>query len=334
MDLVKRHPVSLVALLLVLLCATACGGDSGATLSRSANAPVQPSATRSVQTYPPVTIPPAQPTAREVIASLRPLSPMPTPGNMPAGTKMREIQDRGRILLCTYDDVNLFAYADPLQDGKVVGFDMDIAAAVGRAIFGDTDPDRIQIVKISGGDRIPFVSSGKCDFVAATMTINADRITKVDFSEVYFSAGQRVLVGKNSPINGLQDLSGKRVCVQRNTTAGDAVPKLNPYAQLVERAQYTDCLLELQMGKVDAIASDDVILAGLAAQDPYTRLTGPQFTDEPYGIAVSKDNPELTRFINGVLAQLKSSGQWQRLYDKWLSSMGPAPVPPAGIYRD
>lgn len=329
----KRYSAAVIALLVVTLLATACSGKSPSTRSTGASQPT-PHATSAPQTYPPVTVPPAKPTPREVVASLRPLSPMPTAGNMPVGTKLREIQDRGRILLCTYDDVNLFAYADPLQEGKVVGFDMDIAGAIAQAIFGDNNGDRIQIVKISGGDRIPYVSSGKCDFVVATMTINAERVKLVDFSEVYFSAGQRILVGKNSGITGLQDLSGKPVCVQNNTTASDAIPTLNPHAVLVLRAQYTDCLFELQQGTVQAIASDDVILAGLAAQDPYTKLVGAQFTDEPYGIAVSKDNPELTRFINGVLAQMKASGQWKQLHDKWLSSMGAAPAPPAGTYRD
>lgn len=334
MKRISRSSLGALVLLVVMLCVTACSGGSQPAL-RPAAPPPSPTATAaSPVDYPPVTIPPAARTASQVVASLRPLDPLPAPGNMPAGTLLRTIQDRGRILLCTYDDVNLFAYADPLQGGKVVGFDMDIAGAIATAIFGDNQPDRIQIVKISGGERIPFVTAGKCDFVVATMTVNADRITKVDFSEVYFSAGQRILVSKNSQATGLQDLSGQRVCVQRNTTAADAVPQLNPYVTVVPRAQYTDCLLELQQGNVAAIASDDVILAGLAAQDPYTKLVGAPFTDEPYGIAVSKDNPELTRFINGVLTQLKASGEWKRLYEKWLSSMGPAPAPPAGTYRD
>ncbi|HWB38293.1 MAG TPA: transporter substrate-binding domain-containing protein, partial [Rugosimonospora sp.] len=94
---------------------------------------------------------------------------------------------------------------------------------------------------------------------------------------------------------------------------------------------WTDCLVMLQQGQVEAISTDDTILAGLAAQDPNVHLVGSRFTDEPYGIAVSQKSPELVRFVNSVLDRMRSDGTWAAIYTKWLG--GPAPAPPAAKYK-
>jgi polar amino acid transport system substrate-binding protein len=87
---------------------------------------------------------------------------------------------------------------------------------------------------------------------------------------------------------------------------------------------WTDCLVLLQQGDVAAISTDDSILDGLAAQDPWTKLVGGRLTDEPYGLAISKQYPEFVRFVNAVLAQLRSDGQWAASYRHWIGT----PVPP------
>jgi polar amino acid transport system substrate-binding protein len=97
---------------------------------------------------------------------------------------------------------------------------------------------------------------------------------------------------------------------------------------------HTGCLVLFQEGKVDAITGDDTILAGLAAQDPYAVVVNaPAFTAEPYGLGVSKKHPEFVQFVNGVLAQMRSNGQWTTSYNTWLkSALGPAPAPPVAVY--
>src|SRR5262249_31588005 len=154
-------------------------------------------------TYPPVAVLVAQPVAPAVRASFRPPAEMPPPGHMPAGSYMRTIQDRGRLLVGAYNDIKLFGFADPLQDNTLGGFDIDLAHRIARAIFGEDN--RVQIVKVTSAQRIPAVLDGAVDMVLATMTINAKRKEQVDFSEVYFDAGQRVLVRRDSQADGLHD---------------------------------------------------------------------------------------------------------------------------------
>lgn len=280
--------------------------------------------------YPPVPVPVAQPVPAAVRASLRPPAEMPPPGRMPAGSYMRTIQERGRLRVGVYGDLKLFGFADPLQGNALVGFDVDIARRIAKALFGDDS--KVQWVTLSSAQRLPLVVKGEVDLVVATMTITAKRKEEVDFSEVYLDAGQRVLVRRDSPATGLQDLSGQRLCVAAGSTGADLAPKLNPHVTLVAVEQYTDCLVAFRKGEAEAIASDDVILAGLASQDPYAKIVGRPFSHEPYGIAVAKPYPEFTAFINGVLSDMKRRGEWAALYKVWLGALGPTPEPPPSLY--
>ena len=102
------------------------------------------------------------------------------------------------------------------------------------------------------------------------------------------------------------------------TTSLTRVFELNPRPTLIGVTSWTDCLLMLQQGQVDAISTDDVVLKGLAAQDPNVELVGASLGNEPYGVGVKKGNDDLVRFVNGVLEGIRADGTWERLYDRWL----------------
>jgi polar amino acid transport system substrate-binding protein len=96
----------------------------------------------------------------------------------------------------------------------------------------------------------------------------------------------------------------------------------------------SDCLVLLQLGKVDAISSDDTILAGLSEQDPRTTIVGEPLNSELYGVAINRGALDLVRFVNGVLERRRSDGTWAASYGRWLGILGPAPSPPEPRYRD
>ena len=124
-------------------------------------------------------------------------------------------------------------------------------------------------------------------------------------------------------------LRHRRVCATVGSTSIENVahhPGLIP----VPVAQRTDCLVELQEGRVDAIASDDAILLGFRVQDPYTRLAIDSRSPAPYGMAISRDHPDFVRFVNGVIARLRADGTWQTLYARWFGR--PVPAPPTARY--
>jgi len=263
-------------------------------------------------------------------ASLRPSGALPQPGRMPAGSYLAEIQKRGRLVLGTSQDTLLFSSRNPFT-GKVEGFDVDMGRQIAQAIFGD--PDKIQIKVIGYDKRISSALDGSVDIVADTMTANCARWKDVNFSTIYYDAGQRVLVSKNSAAKSIEDLGGKKVCAASGSTSYDNIGKVASKPIPVAKDAFGDCLVAFQQNEVDAISTDDTILAGMAAQDPYAKVVGQKFTQEPYGMAMSPDHPEFTRFVNAVLAKNRENGTWTATYKKWLGAFGAAPTPPAAEYK-
>jgi len=266
-------------------------------------------------------------------ASLRPRGPLPAAGHMPAGSFMRTIQDRGRLIVGVDQNTLLLGYLNPFN-GQIEGFDIDMLRQVAKAIFGD--PNAIEVKAISSAQRIPVIQSQSVDIVADAMTINCERAREVAFTTVYYDAGQRIMVPSNSPVRSTRDLAGRKVCATVGSTSIENIRKLAPRAIPYPVPLRTDCLVALQEGKADAISTDDAILYGFQAQDPYTKIVGPRFSDEPYGMAINKTHPDLVRFVNGVLAQTRSDGTWASIYQKWLGRVthAPAPAPPQAHYRD
>jgi len=263
-------------------------------------------------------------------ASLRP-GPQPAPGAMPPGSTMAAIAERGRLIVGVDQNTYLFGFRNPAS-GQLEGFDIDVAREIARSIFGD--PDRIDLRVVDASQRESWLMSGQVDMVVRTYSITCDRKDKVEFSTTYFNAKQRILVVKGSGIASAADLSGKRVCAVWGTTSLSALFALDPRPTLFGVDRWTDCLVLLQQGQVDAISTDDVVLFGLAAQDPNVELVGPSMGVEPYGVGIKKENSDLVQFVNGVLDEMRADGTWERLYDARLRSLGPSPGPPTARYRD
>ena len=150
-------------------------------------------------------------------------------------------------------------------------------------------------------DRIPFLQQDVVDLVISTMTINADREQQIDFSNVYYLAGQSLLVPKDSPIKSYKDLAGKNVCSAKGSTSEANVRKYAPQANVILFDSYSECVTAMQGKRADAVTTDDNILLGFASQDKNLTLVGGQFTAEPYGIGIKKGNPETVELVNGVL---------------------------------
>jgi polar amino acid transport system substrate-binding protein len=301
-----------LALLAALAALAGCGSTNDEALRSSLTA---------LRTPPPTTKPPK---TRDVKCahpdwSLRPAGP---------GPSVAAIRRRGHLRAGVDQNTLLLGYANPLHGQRIEGFEIDLLHELSRALFGK--PNRIQYHALTTLERLSAVQNDTVDILADAVTINCSRAAQVDFSSVYLSAEQRVLVPSDSPARSLDDLRGKRVCSTQGSTSIAALhkyPSVIPYPV----PQRTDCLVALQRGEADAITSDDAILLGFKAQDPYTKLIGGAIEPEPYGMAISKRNPDLVRWVNRELARMRADGTWERLYRKWLPG---APRQPQVHYRD
>ncbi len=254
----------------------------------------------------------------------------PAGTSFPATSYMAKIVQRGKLIAGVKQDVLLFGYLNP-RTNQIEGFDIDVVKEIAKALFnGDASASRVEFKPVTSAQRIPALQEGSVDIVAATMTITDERKQQIDFSDVYYSAGQRLLVKKDSTATKIQDLdkADKTICAAKGSTSEQNITKFAPTAQKLLFDGYAECLTALQQGRTDAISTDDVILAGLAEQDPNTKLVGDKFTDEPYGLGIAKTSTGFTEFVNGVVRQMKTNGRWKAIYQQWLGKFGPVPEPP------
>jgi len=259
-------------------------------------------------------------------ASLRPFT-----NRAEADAAVANIRARGRLTVGLDIGSNLFSFRDPIT-GEITGFDVDIAGEVARDIFGT--PSQVEYRILSSADRIAALQNNQVDVVVKTMTITCERKKLVNFSTVYLSANQRILAPRDSTISQPSDLSGRRVCVVKGTTSLKRIQEISPSPIIVAVVTWADCLVALQQRQVEAVSTDDSILAGLVSQDPYLHIVGPSLSEEPYGIGINLQNTGLVRFVNGTLERIRRDGTWNTLYRKWLTVLGPAPAPPVARYSD
>ncbi|MFC8344239.1 glutamate ABC transporter substrate-binding protein [Streptomyces sp. NPDC057280] len=220
-------------------------------------------------------------------------------------------------------------------NGSFSGFDVDVATYVAKEL--GYKPDQIEFVETKSADRENALARGDVKFIAATYSINDERKKKVDFAGPYLLAHQDLLVKTDSDIAKGTDLNGKNLCsVTGSTSAQNIHDTIAPKANLKEYSGYSECIAALQSGTVDAVTTDDSILAGFAAQPQYKgkfKLAGLKLSNENYGIGVKKGDTATLDKINKALEKMVSDKSWDKAVQ---DNFGPAnyknePAPKIGV---
>jgi glutamate transport system substrate-binding protein len=242
-----------------------------------------------------------------------------------AGTTMAELADAGTITVGTKFDQPLFGLVGP--SGVPEGFDVEIAKIIASEL--GISEDNIEWVETVSANREPFIQNGQVDIVVATYTINDKRKEVVDFAGPYYMAGQSILVlADNDDIESEDDLKGQPVCSVTGSTPAAKLAEIG--AEPVLTDTYTNCLEPLRSGQVVAVSTDNVILAGLAAQNEGEfKVVGEPFTEEPYGIGLMKDDTEFRNWINDVLEASYEDGRYEEAWNSTAGEVLPYVEPPA-----
>ncbi|WP_333737800.1 glutamate ABC transporter substrate-binding protein [Streptomyces sp. IBSBF 2806] len=220
-------------------------------------------------------------------------------------------------------------------DGSFAGFDVDVATYVAKQL--GYKPDQIKFVETKSADRENALARGDVKFIAATYSINDERKQKVDFAGPYLLAHQDLLIKSDSNIAKGTDLNGKKLCSVTGSTSAQNVKKtIAPDANLKKVSSYSECIAGLQSGAVDAVTTDDSILAGFASQEQYKgkfKLAGLKLSNENYGIGVKKGDTATVDKINKALEQMVKDGAWDKAVK---DNFGPAeyknePAPKIGV---
>ena len=230
-----------------------------------------------------------------------------------ADTTMAKLASAGKITIGTKFDQPLFGQKG--LDGKPIGFDVEI----GKLIAGKLGipADKIEWVETVSANREPFIQQGRVDLVVATYTINDKRKEVVDFAGPYYEAGQALMVNKdNTSITKPEDVRGKQVCsVTGSTPAATIVEQYG--AILVPAATYSACLEPLRNKQVEAITTDNVILAGFVDKEPdaFKLASDETFTKEPYGIGLQKGDTVFRNWINDQLETFAKDGSYKTAWE-------------------
>ena len=223
-----------------------------------------------------------------------------------------------------------FSFLD--QANRPIGYSLELCQAVVEEIGAEVDdPDlKIEYVKVTSDDRIPAVVQGKIDLECGSTTANAERGKQVAFSPLMFVAGTKLMVAKDSAISAPKDLQGKTVVVTKGTTNEQAMhavdKKFNLGLKIVTASDHEQSYQMLVDGKVDAFATDDILLYGLIArhksQDKF-KVTGDYLSYDPYGIMFRKGEPQLAAVVERTFRKLGTNHDLVPLYNKWFMSRLP-----------
>ncbi|SDE40150.1 glutamate ABC transporter substrate-binding protein [Auraticoccus monumenti] len=212
-----------------------------------------------------------------------------------------------------------------LREGEnYTGFDVEVAKYVaGELGYGE---DQITFVESPSAQRETLLSSGQVDMIFATYSITDTRKEQVSFAGPYIIAGQDLLVrADDSSITGPDSLEGKKLCSVTGSTPAEKVKEEYPDVELQEYPNYSACVQALSTNGVDAVTTDNTILAGFAAQPQYEgqlKVVGTTFSEERYGVGIPKGDVELCEQVNTALTKMVDSGEWQTAIDETLGASG------------
>ena len=217
------------------------------------------------------------------------------------GKALEKIRARGKLIVGVKTDYEPFGYIN--EKGENAGFEIEMARA------------------------------DKIDLVIAAMSVTEERAKEVDFSEPYFKSGVQLLVPKDSPIQAVADLKGKKVIVAPGRTADIGISQQVPDAELIKLQKTSESVQALRDGRADAYAQDNTLLYPIAAQNPEFKVVGTPFAELPWAIAVKKGNTDLVEWINRNLNEWEQEDRFYQWYEQWIADLMPADFNPDHFLR-
>ncbi|BAU97108.1 amino acid ABC transporter glutamin-binding protein [Corynebacterium suranareeae] len=243
--------------------------------------------------------------------------------------RVPSIVNRGRIIVGVDQSQNLLSFRDPVT-GELRGFEIELAREISRDIFGD--PNRVDFRFVGSADRLRSLDQGDVDIVIRSVAITDERAKLVEFSTPYLQTQTRMLTMESSGISSIADLPGHTICVTEGSTSLQRARTIAPESSILRTRNWSDCLMALQQHQAQVILGDDVILSGIAAQDPYTEILDTALDSQFYGVAATSttagtDSSGLIRQVNSTIERIREDRTWWTMFNDWfgpyLWSYGP-----------
>lgn len=235
---------------------------------------------------------------------------------------LANIKKKGTLTAGVKDSLPPFGYIDE-SSRQIIGYDIDFVNAIAKKIGV-----KVELKPVTSANRIPMLTEGNVDMLVATMTKNPERAQQVDFSYAYFLTGQKFITGKGK-VKTLKDLETAKIGTAKGSTSEKNATAALPKATVLSFDDYPQAVLALSQGKVQAVTTDEAILAGLLAKMPNRdkyEITDLQISDEPYGIAIKKGEKSLVELVNKTILEMEKNGEAAKIFEKWFGPQSQAPL--------
>jgi glutamate/aspartate transport system substrate-binding protein len=221
--------------------------------------------------------------------------------------------------------------------GEPIGYSIELcrklAEAIGEAVGRELE---LKWLPVTSETRIDAIVSGRADLECGSTTSNLERQKQVAFSPIIFVAGTKLLVKRGSPIRSYRNLAGKTVVVTAGTTNEQAMRetarRFKLDFKLIAARDHAESYAQLESGRADAFATDDVLLYGLLAQHKAQKeyqVVGEFLSYDPYGIMFRKGDAQLAELVKRAFHDLAEDGEIERQYKRWFLQRLPASGTPA-----
>jgi polar amino acid transport system substrate-binding protein len=232
------------------------------------------------------------------------------------------IKTKGTLTAGVKDSLPPFGYIDE-KSREIVGYDVDFVNAIAKKLGV-----KVALKPVTSANRIPMLSEGNIDMLVATMTKTPERAQQVDFSYAYFVTGQKFITAKGK-VKTLKDLETAKIGTAKGSTSEKNAAAALPKATILSFDDYPQAVLALVQGKIQAVTTDEAILAGLLAKMPNKdkyEITDIKISEEPYGIAMRKGEKGLVELVNKTLLEMEKNGEAAKIFDKWFGPKSEAPL--------
>jgi polar amino acid transport system substrate-binding protein len=234
-----------------------------------------------------------------------------------AADKLDDINARGRLIVGVTETSPPFSFRDGSKG--IVGYDIDLAAQVARRLGV-----AVEQISVINAERIPALQQDKVDMVAASMTRSAGRAREIDFSLAYFVSPHKVLVRKDSGINGVSQLAGRKLALVRSASVDRELAAAVPRLGIVLVDDYNAAFAALRDREVDAFLADELLLLFFAQHSGTPQdfaLLGDYALPRSAGFGLKKNEPRLLALVNQTLLDLERSGDAAKIFDAWFAPL-------------
>ena len=229
---------------------------------------------------------------------------------------IEKIKDSGKVRIGVFSDKPPFGYVD--EKGENQGYDVYLAKRIAKDLLGDEN--KVEFVLVEAANRVEYLESNKVDIILANFTVTPERKEKVDFATPYMKVALGVVSPDGSPIKSVEELKGKKLLVNKGTTAENYFTKNYPDIELVKFEQNTETFAALTDGRGDALAHDNTLLFAWAKENPgYTTFISNLGDEDVIAPAVKKDNTELLEWLNNEIDTLIKDGFFEEAFNETLA---------------